>query len=880
MASQGRVKAGEAFIVLRTFDMASKQLDKIAGKLDALSSKAFNTGRNLGVLSVALATPIALSTKELIEFDDVVKQLEALATAEIDINADAAIKSLEELRKQALEVGKATSFTATAVAVAQAELKRRGSTLQDVQEQTPHVVSLGRATKLRQDSDIIAIQKAAKATKSTLNQFNLEAKETQRVVDVIAHTVNNSANDIDTFAESMKFVGPVAKDFGLSLEEAASAIAVLADNGLEGSLAGTSLRRILLALPEKKDIILELTGVDTLDEAKSAFEILDSIGNATLNKMNNRERLAFFKDLFDLRALTSASKLIQNGFGLEQFTAALKNSEGLAKKTQERMDSGIGGATRRLKSAISALAIDKIGGALESQIISLSTALTKLVDSVGDVLEKNPSLVRSFVAITAALGAGSVSLITLGVSLKSAAIALSLFSGILGIPATLVGLLTSKLIAVPAAIAALSIVLLDATNNLDKFKTNAGEAIESIANVTKINEFGSSIKSMINSVVTASKSGMATISNTIESAFKAIAAQDFEGLAEVLKAGLELAARRATKPFIDQFNLLKDTVFNTLIDIQEKIKSIFARISDSISEFIFKMTSLPSSGIELESEFNTVFRMEKEAEERQTKIKEEATRSREQREVEVEIRDRKARNRLEKLRNKIRSLNKSFDFKIEQPKRIEETKKLLQTLDIKIDIPKTELELLIKKLDKKGITGQKAVTAIRTVQESKNIIRSEREKQERIELAEKQTIREFQVPKDRQIDKETGEVITTGGNKQFVGEDIQQIFQITNPEIEKLRQSKSGVGRSLKEFGLNPGSAETRKDPFVETKSVTNSIVSGIEHGSVQAKQTTAEARKTNNHLAKIVGKETEQTALLEGILDAVSTPSEEILIG
>ena len=46
----------------------------------------------------------------------------------------------------------------------------------------------------------------------------------------------------------MKLVAPIAKTVGVELEETTALLAVLADNMIDGSMAGTSLRRIFLEL--------------------------------------------------------------------------------------------------------------------------------------------------------------------------------------------------------------------------------------------------------------------------------------------------------------------------------------------------------------------------------------------------------------------------------------------------------------------------------------------------------------------------------------------------------------------------------------------------------------------------------------------------------
>ena len=61
----------------------------------------------------------------------------------------------------------------------------------------------------------------------------------------MASSFANSALDMSSFRESMKFVAPVAKSAGLSIEETTAMLGALANNGVKGSQAGTALRRII-----------------------------------------------------------------------------------------------------------------------------------------------------------------------------------------------------------------------------------------------------------------------------------------------------------------------------------------------------------------------------------------------------------------------------------------------------------------------------------------------------------------------------------------------------------------------------------------------------------------------------------------------------------
>ena len=55
---------------------------------------------------------------------------------------------------------------------------------------------------------------------------------------------------LKTLPEAMQYVGPAAKSAGISVSEASAALGVLTDSGIKGSMAGTSLRRIILELSD------------------------------------------------------------------------------------------------------------------------------------------------------------------------------------------------------------------------------------------------------------------------------------------------------------------------------------------------------------------------------------------------------------------------------------------------------------------------------------------------------------------------------------------------------------------------------------------------------------------------------------------------------
>jgi TP901 family phage tail tape measure protein len=161
-----------------------------------------------------------------------------LQMAKVKAVSGATGAEFEALSKNAKDLGASTIFSAKQVAELQTEFAKLGFTADEILKVTEATLALAQAT----DSDLA---RAAEVAGSTLRAFQLDASETERVTDVMAKSFSTSALDMETFAESMKYVASGCKSAGLSIEETTAMLAVMAKAGIKGSQAGTSLRRII-----------------------------------------------------------------------------------------------------------------------------------------------------------------------------------------------------------------------------------------------------------------------------------------------------------------------------------------------------------------------------------------------------------------------------------------------------------------------------------------------------------------------------------------------------------------------------------------------------------------------------------------------------------
>jgi hypothetical protein len=175
-------------------------------------------------------------------------------------------KEIKDLTADAIKLGGATKFTASEVSSLQKELAKFGFSQKEILQSTEAILNLAAAT----GEDLAT---SAMVAAQTLRGFGLDASEMGRIVDVMGLSFTKSALDLSNFTESMKYVAPVAKTAGVSVEFATAMLSKLADAGIKGSMAGTSLRRILTEMAGTS-----LPAAEAFDKvAKSGISISDAM---------------------------------------------------------------------------------------------------------------------------------------------------------------------------------------------------------------------------------------------------------------------------------------------------------------------------------------------------------------------------------------------------------------------------------------------------------------------------------------------------------------------------------------------------------------------------------------------------------------------------
>lgn len=457
----GAIRAGRAFVELNADSSKfTRALRQAEGRLKRFGSRVQEIGRGMLRMGALSAAPLAISTKLFASFDDQMRAVKAITRA--------TGRDFEMLTDKAKYLGRTTSFTASQVAGAMVELGRMGFSPTEIDASIQGILDLARAT----GTDL---SESALIASGTLRAFNLDAGKMSDVVDILTATANNSAQTLTDLGESMKYAAPVAAEFGMTLQETAKALGTMAQFTIKGSMAGTTMRNIMLRMANPAiQKTLKGLGVSASDQEgniRPLADILTDIG-AALSKVKPIERIGLLDQIFGARAVTGGSKLTKESF--EQLNNAIDNFAGTARQTAAEMDSGIGGAFRRLWSAVEGTAL-AVGDKLAPPISTVSDKLSDLNGVITKWIDHHTILVRVVGLSAAGLIVAGAALMAFGIGItfigKAIGAVLFPLSAALGAVKMLTGaaiFLSNPFVAAAAVIGSFGLVLANAAGTTEE----------------------------------------------------------------------------------------------------------------------------------------------------------------------------------------------------------------------------------------------------------------------------------------------------------------------------------------------------------------------------------------------------------------------------
>lgn len=287
---------------------------------------------------------------------------------------------LAALTEKAKEMGATTQFSATESAEALKYMAQAGWKTDEMLAGISGIMSLAAASgeDLGSVSDIVT---------DALTAFGLKAADAGHFADVLAKAASNSNTNVGLMGYTFKYVAPLAGALKYSIEDVATAVGLMANAGIKGEQAGTSLRSIM-------NRMIAGTGDAGKAMASLGVSVKNADGSIKPLRQTMQELRTAFAGLTDAQKTEMATSIA----GLEAlsgFLAIINASDADFAKMIDAMYNAMGAAKEAEKVMNDNLAGDlkSLGSAWESVQISLmegpaSSGLREFVQGVRDDVAK------------------------------------------------------------------------------------------------------------------------------------------------------------------------------------------------------------------------------------------------------------------------------------------------------------------------------------------------------------------------------------------------------------------------------------------------------------------------------------------------------------
>ena len=304
--------------------------------------------------------------------------------SEVEAISGATGSELETLESKAKSLGSSTKFSATEVAGAMTNMSLAGWSVNQTLSGIDGVLQLAAASNMD-------LADASQIVTDNISTFNLEASQSTHLADMMAYAQANSSTTAAELGEAYKNCGANMNAAGQDIETTTSFLEALANNGLRGSEAGTSLAAVMRDMTSKmKDgkIAIGDTSVAVMDSSgnfRDMTDILKNVENAT-DGMGDAQKQAALMSTFTSDSIKGLNMLLNTGADqVAGYEDSLRNCSGAASDMADTMQDNLQGKLTELSSATEGLGIavyDYISGPLQGGVELLTDVVSGLTDAI------------------------------------------------------------------------------------------------------------------------------------------------------------------------------------------------------------------------------------------------------------------------------------------------------------------------------------------------------------------------------------------------------------------------------------------------------------------------------------------------------------------
>lgn len=352
-----QVAAQRSASLLGDVDVATSSVDtskekEAIGVFSSLGKSARSALYAVNAVRIALnlafaASGLAAATRVVASFDQTLADLSSTIRPAREETAEFRYQ-MATLKMTMEELGATSRYTTTEAGQGMIYMAQAGLSASEIVQSASAVLDLAVAsnTSLERSSDIVI---------QAMKTFDIAASEAWKVTDTLAVGAKESVTSIEQLANALHYVGPIAHTMGIAINETVAALGTLSDSGLQASMAGTGLRRIISEIVNptyKAKAILDAAGLtmEKLDiQGLGLVKVLRNIKDANLSV---GQSFAVWGD----RGTPALQTILNNLDDFEKKLEKMKFSDpdfrGSAHRMREEREDTLSGQYLAAKSAI------------------------------------------------------------------------------------------------------------------------------------------------------------------------------------------------------------------------------------------------------------------------------------------------------------------------------------------------------------------------------------------------------------------------------------------------------------------------------------------------------------------------------------------------
>ncbi len=311
-------------------------------------------------------------------------------------------EELTKLSEKAKEMGAKTKYSATEATDAFKYMAMAGWDSSQMLNGIEGIMHLAGATEedLASTSDIVT---------DAITAFGLSAKDTNMFVDVLAQTANRSNTDVGMLGESFKYVAPVAGAMKYSVQDVATALGLMANNGVKASTAGTSLRSWISRMAAPTDAVadaMKAVGISLADadgKTKDFMTILKDTRKG-FSQLTEAQKAQYASALAGKNGMSGLLAIVNSSDkDFADLASAIYDSDGACQQMYDTAQNNLTGQLTILKSTVESIAIS-FGDRLIPYVKQGTEWVQKLADKFNALSPAQQDMIIKIALMAAAAG--------------------------------------------------------------------------------------------------------------------------------------------------------------------------------------------------------------------------------------------------------------------------------------------------------------------------------------------------------------------------------------------------------------------------------------------------------------------------------------------